>query len=146
MRRFASPWEAESRLSGNNGTKSHAKAGVSPHAAGCLVNDCSQRAAALASQAIQAGQPWVRRLGPPPADPVRRAAWEQQVRTVTAYRDRHGITGSDPLGPAPSGRGQRLDHQRADAACRRAQVAAHEDVRRRHGPWQQIDSGRDLSR
>ncbi|HEX4430088.1 MAG TPA: hypothetical protein VHZ96_12550 [Frankiaceae bacterium] len=75
--------------------------------------------------------------------PTRR---EQQVRTIAAYRDRHGITGSDPLGPAPSGQGQRLDYQRADAAVRRAQAAASDETRRRHGPEQQIDSGRDLSR
>jgi conjugative relaxase-like TrwC/TraI family protein len=104
-----------------------------------------QRAAALAGQAIQERQPWVRRLGPPPTDPARCAAWEQQVRTIAAYRDRHGITGNDPLGPAPSSQGQRLDHQRADTAARRAQATANEDIRRR-GPAQQIDSGRDLGR
>jgi hypothetical protein len=105
-----------------------------------------QRATALASQAIDEGQPWVRRVGPPPTNPGRRAAWEQQVRTIAAYRDRHGITGPDPLGAAPTGHGQRLDHQRAQLAARRAQTTANEDVRRRHGPAAQIDSGRDLSR
>jgi hypothetical protein len=104
-----------------------------------------QRATALASQAVQEGQAWVRRLGPPPTDSTRRAVWEQQIRTIVAYRDRHGITGSDPLGPAPSGQGQRLDYQRADTAARRAQATANEDIRRR-GPEQQIDSSRDLSR
>ena len=111
-----------------------------------LRNLIEQRAAVLAGQAVREGQSWVRRLGPPPADPARRAAWEQHVRTIAAYRDRHGITGSDPLGPAPSGQGQRLDYQRADAAVRRAQAAASDETRRRHGPEQQIDSGRDLSR
>jgi hypothetical protein len=105
-----------------------------------------QRATALANQAVQERRAWVRRLGLPPADPVRRAAWEQQVRTIAAYRDRYGITGNDPLGPAPSGQGQRLDHQRADAAVRRAQVTASDQAGRGHGPEQQIDSGRDLSR
>jgi conjugative relaxase-like TrwC/TraI family protein len=105
-----------------------------------------QRATALASQAIQDRQPWVRRLGPPPTDPAPRAAWEKQVRTIAAYRDRHGITANDPLGPVPSSQGQRFDHQRADAAARRAQAAANDQTRRRHGPEQQIDSGRDLSR
>ncbi|MGI8493619.1 MAG: hypothetical protein ACR2NJ_12880 [Acidimicrobiales bacterium] len=88
----------------------------------------------------------MRRLGPPPTDPARRAAWEQHVRTIAAYRDRHGITRPDPLGPVPAGQGQRLDHQRADAAARRAQATASDETRRRHGPAQQIDSGRDLGR
>ncbi|HUA49564.1 MAG TPA: MobF family relaxase [Solirubrobacteraceae bacterium] len=132
-------------------------AGLIPEAAGTMPADIQrtltelrdlieQRAAALASHAIQDSQPWARRLGPPPADPARCAAWEQQVRTITAYRDRYQITGGDPLGPAPTGEGQRLDHERADAAARRAQNIVNENVRRRHGPGQQIDSGRDLSR
>ncbi len=132
-------------------------AGLIPEASGAMLTDLhhtltelrdliEQRATALASQAIQDSQPWVRRLGPPPTDPARRAVWEQQVRTIAAYRDRHDITSPDPLGPAPSGQGQRLDRQRADAAARRAQATANEQARRRHGPAQQIDSGRDLSR
>lgn len=52
-----------------------------------------KRAAALASQAIQADQPWVRRLGPPPTNPGRPAAWEQEVLAIATYRDRHHITG-----------------------------------------------------
>ena len=132
-------------------------AGLIPEASGAMPADMhraltelrdliEQRATALAGQAVREGQPWARRLGLPPTDPARRAAWEQQVRTVAAYRDRHGITSSDPLGPSPSGQGQRLDHQRADAAARRAQATASDQTRRRHGPGQQIDSGRDLSR
>ena len=132
-------------------------AGLIPEASGPMPTDMhrtltelqdliEQRATALASQAIQEGQPWVRRCGSPPTDPARRASWEQQVRTIAAYRDRHGITGPDPLGPAPSSQGQRLDHQRADIAARRARAAASDEARRRHGPEQQIDTGRDLSR
>lgn len=113
---------------------------------GELAELIDQRAAALASKAIQDGQPWVPRLGPPPTDSAQRAVWEQQVRTIAAYRDRYSITGPDPLGPAPSGQGQRLDHQRADTATRRAQAVASDQARRRQGPEQQIDSGRDLSR
>jgi hypothetical protein len=67
------------------------------------------------------------------------------VRTIAAYRDRHGITGGDPLGPAPSGQGQRLDYQRASIAGRRAQATANEDVRQRHGPGQQVDSSRGVA-
>ncbi|WP_188893451.1 MobF family relaxase [Microlunatus endophyticus] len=131
-------------------------AGLIPEATGAMPTDMhrtltelrhliEQRAAVLVSQAVHEGRPWVRRLGPPPADPARRAEWEQQVRMIAANRDRYDITGSDPLGPAPSGQGQRLDYQRADTAARRAQATANEDIRRR-GPEQQIDPGRDLSR
>jgi hypothetical protein len=132
-------------------------AGLIPEASGNMPSDMAQtlgelaelieqRASVVASQAIQQGQPWVRRLGPPPADPARRAVWEQQVRSIAAYRDRYSITGPDPLGPAPSGQGQRLDYQRADTATRRTQATASEQARRRHDPERQIDSGRDPSR
>jgi hypothetical protein len=131
-------------------------AGLIPEARGTMPADMhstltelreliEQRAAALASQAVQERQPWVRRLGPPPRDPARWVVWEQQVRTIAAYRDRHGLIGGDPLGPAPSGQGQRLDHQRANAAARRAQATASDEARR-HIPEQQIDTSRDLSR
>jgi hypothetical protein len=105
-----------------------------------------QRATELAGQAVQGGQAWVRRLGPAPTDPAQRAVWEQQVRTVAAYRDRYRITGRDPLGPPPSGQGQRLDHQRADLPIRRAQATTSDEVSQRRGPEQQIDSGRGLGR
>ena len=87
----------------------------------------------------------MRRLGPPPTDPARRPAWEQQVSTIAAYRDRYAISGSDPLGAAPSSQGQRLDHQRAGAATRQAQATANDKPPWRHGP-QQIDTGHHLGR
>ena len=132
-------------------------AGLMPEASGAMPADMSrtltelrdlieQRATALTMQAIQAGQPWVRRLGPPPTDPARLAVWEQQVRTIVAYRDRYGVIGNVPLGQVPGGQGQRLDYQRADLATRRAQATASDEARRRRGPQQQIDTGRDLSR
>jgi hypothetical protein len=132
-------------------------AGLIPEASGPMPADVrraltdlrdliEQRATALASQAIQENQPWAGRLGPPPTDPARCASWEQQIQTIAAYRDRYGITGPDPLGPAPIGQGQRLDHQRADAAARRAQTTVSDEVRRPNGPAQQIDPSRDLSR
>jgi len=132
-------------------------AGLIPEASGAMPADMhrtlnelqhliEQRAAVLAGQAVQQGQAWVRRLGPPPTNPARRAVWQQQVRTIAAYRDRYSITGSDPLGLTPSAQGQRLDYQRADAAARRAHATTGDEARRRHGAEQQIDSGRDLSR
>jgi len=82
-----------------------------------------RRAAELASEAIEAGKVWVRRLGRPPADPAAREAWTRAVSTVAAYRERWGIgTDHRPLGPESAVRtieafGQR---KRAQAAVERA--------------------------
>ncbi|HVW40231.1 MAG TPA: MobF family relaxase [Amycolatopsis sp.] len=103
-----------------------------------------QRAATLASQAIAQQQPWIRRLGPPPADPARRAAWERQTRTIAAYRDRHGITGADPLGPKLASDDQRLDLRQAAAAIRQAQATSSEATSRRPLPERGINTGRDF--
>lgn len=132
-------------------------AGLLPEATGPMLTDMArtlteladlieQRATALAQQAIRDNQPWVRRLGPPPTDPARRTAWQQEMRVIAAYRDRHRVTGTDPLGPAPVSQGQRLDHQRATVAAHRAQAAASQNSPRPRSPEQQIDAGRDLAR
>ncbi|MGO9791380.1 MAG: MobF family relaxase [Solirubrobacteraceae bacterium] len=105
-----------------------------------------KRADALTKQAIQQNQPWVARLGPTPRDPARRAAWQQQIRTIAAYRDRYRLSGTDPLGQPPTSHGQRLDHQRAALAARRAQAAANQNLARQRTREQQIDTGRDLGR
>ena len=132
-------------------------AGLIPRASGPMPADMcqalteladliEQRATALAQQAILDREPWVRRLGSPPDDPTGRTAWQQEVCTVAAYRDRYGITGSDPPGPAPSGQGQRLDHQQTARAIRRAQTAARQNASPRRGPERPIDTGRGLPR
>lgn len=129
-------------------------AGLLPEASGSMPADMAhtlnelieQRADTLTEHAIQESQPWLRDLGQPPTDPARRVTWQQQVRTIAAYRDRHYITAADPLGPAPASQGQRLDHQRATLAARRAQATASQEAPRRHGPEQQTDIGRDLIR
>ena len=105
-----------------------------------------QRANALTEHAIQQNQPWIASLGPTPSDPAPRAAWQQQIRTVAAYRDRYRLNGTDPLGQAPSSQGQRLDHQRAALAARRAQTAATQSVACQHARDQRIETGRDLGR
>jgi hypothetical protein len=58
-----------------------------------------RRARELAAQALERGQPWVRRLGAPPADRAGREQWLEAISTVAAYRDRLNI-GNDhrPLG------------------------------------------------
>jgi conjugative relaxase-like TrwC/TraI family protein len=83
-----------------------------------------QRANALAHTDVATGVAWTRRLGPLPADARETARWWRATTTIAAYRDRYGITGTDPLGPKPASILQQIDHQRADAALRRAQQLA----------------------
>lgn len=145
--------------SGGTRTRRRARyiAGLLPEATGPMTADMhrtltelqeliEQRATALADQAIAERQPWIPRLGPPPTEPARRAAWQQQARTIAAYRDRHGITSADPLGPEPASQGQRLDQQQAGVALRQAQIAAGQHDPSRRGAELQLDTSRGLGR
>lgn len=87
-----------------------------------------QRAAALANLAVSENQPWTGALGPRPRDRAGAATWTRQAQIIVAYRDRHGITADDPLGPAATEGTQQLDRARAQAALDRARrlVAATE--------------------
>jgi hypothetical protein len=59
-----------------------------------------RRARALAEQAIERNQIWVRRLGIPPTDPRARERWNEAITTVVAYRDRWNVDDDHlPLGP-----------------------------------------------
>lgn len=58
----------------------------------------TKRARSLAETAITTRQPWTTQLGPAPDDPTRREAWLRLATTVAAYRDRHSVTDSVPLG------------------------------------------------
>ncbi len=59
-----------------------------------------RRARALAEEAIERNQIWVRRLGIAPTDPRARGRWIEAVTTVVAYRDRWNIDDEHlPLGP-----------------------------------------------
>lgn len=79
-----------------------------------------QRAAALTQTAVADKAAWVTAIGPAPTDSRRLAPWLRQVRVVAAYRDRHHVTGDDPLGPAPTSLTQHADHARAQAAIHAA--------------------------
>jgi hypothetical protein len=81
-----------------------------------------QRALTLAEQAIEAGRPWVRRLGAPPSDPARRLGWLREVRIVASYRDRWSITGPTVIGRRDDASSveQLGHHERAQAAVDRA--------------------------
>jgi hypothetical protein len=84
--------------------------GLIPRAAGVTDPDMVQalderdeaiqrRARALAEQAIEQSQVWVRLLGIPPSEPLAREQWMETVTTVAAYRDRWGIEDNHrPLG------------------------------------------------
>jgi conjugative relaxase-like TrwC/TraI family protein len=61
-----------------------------------------QRARTLAETAIAKRIPWVRQLGAPPADPLRREAWMADVATVAAYRERWSWDGTSLIGAQDS--------------------------------------------
>jgi hypothetical protein len=77
-----------------------------------------QRAITLVEQAVESGEPWLRRLGTPPAEPARRIGWLRDVCTVAAYRDRWNITGPTVIGRrADASSVEQLgQHKRAEAA------------------------------
>jgi conjugative relaxase-like TrwC/TraI family protein len=103
-----------------------------------------QRADALTQQAIEGREPWVRRLGSPRSAPARHADWQRQLRTVAAYRDRYGLSGSDPLGQAaeqpgpaarpPGGRARRPGSPGRGYPERRATARARPANRHRPRP------------
>jgi conjugative relaxase-like TrwC/TraI family protein len=54
-------------------------------------NLIEQRAKELVQRAIRDGEPWIRRLGPPPSDSRLRSAWLRAAEIVAAYRDRNVV-------------------------------------------------------
>ena len=83
-----------------------------------------QRARDLAADALRTKAPWVRRLGEPPTDRRDRAQWDQAFVSIAAYRDRHAITSTTPLGDEATSDVQRLDRARAKLAQTRLQGAS----------------------
>jgi hypothetical protein len=107
-------------------------AGLIPEALGPMADDMrlalderrdliEQRARSLAEEAVDANEPWVRRLGDPPIDRGDRQRWDQALLTVAAYRDRYRVQGPSALGARPVSDTQRLDQARALAAVRRVE-------------------------
>jgi hypothetical protein len=80
------------------------------------------RARTLATQAVEAGRPWMGGFGSPPTDPARRDRWLREVSTVAAYRDRWQITGRRPIGDQAGVASieQMVQYRRAQAAMERA--------------------------
>ena len=111
-------------------------AGLVPRALGVTDLDMAQalheremamahRARELAEAAVQRGEPWVLRLGPPPSEPARRETWWQAVSTVAAYRegwhieaDGHHLGSGEPV----EGLQDLVHLRRAQAAVRCART------------------------
>ena len=110
-------------------------AGIVPIASGEMADDMrlalferqrliEERALALVEDAVEHSAPWLRGLGGVPGDAEWAKAWRQEARVVAAYRDRHGVTGDDPVGTAGVTDGQRMDAALARQAASRARMLA----------------------
>jgi hypothetical protein len=90
------------------------------------------RATALADAAVEADEPWLTRLGTPPATDAARGRWLNHVRTVAAYRDRYQVDTAGTL-DEPRSEAQKLDAAHAQQAIRRARVIAQREAAPRSG-------------
>ncbi len=102
--------EVLNRLTGEPRRSSHAVipkrvAGLIPIPKGQIPDDMraaltereqiiTRTARALTINAFKAGEPWIRRLGTPPAQVQAREAWLQAATTIQLYRQKHGVTGA----------------------------------------------------
>lgn len=101
---------------------------MSPEMAAALTDRqtlMESRAIALAESAVDANEPWLKRLGTPPSKGSARRRWLYEVRTIAAYRDRYQVDGRSALGEARI-EAQKLDAARAEQAIRRARALAEE--------------------
>jgi hypothetical protein len=108
-------------------------AGITPRPAGsvpasfrgplqALETQIENRAAELLRKAAEAREPWLRALGPKPADQRSQVLWHRSAHAVAAYRDRHQVVGPAPLG-APASTAQRRDADRVKAIVNQARSA-----------------------
>jgi conjugative relaxase-like TrwC/TraI family protein len=84
------------------------------------------RAIALAGEAFEAREPWLKRLGTPPKAGAARTRWLDEVRTVAAYRDRYQVDTSSVL-DEPRTEAQKLDAFQAQQALRRARAIVQQE-------------------
>jgi hypothetical protein len=109
-----------------------------------------ERARTLASQAVEAREDWVRRLGRAPDDRGQRARWLREVSTIAAYRDRWHVTGPGTLGGGDDVTSveQRSQLQRALAAGERARAMSQAvgTMQTSTGPEVEIDAVRGIER
>ena len=78
------------------------------------------RATALLDTALADGQSWAAGVSAPPKDARAAAAWRRHLLTVAAYRDRHGVTDTAPLGAPADDVVQKIDAARARVALDQA--------------------------
>jgi conjugative relaxase-like TrwC/TraI family protein len=90
------------------------------------------RARALADQAVETDEPWLKRLGTPPRADAARRLWLTEVRTVAVYRDRYQLDTPSAL-DEPRSEAQKLDAAHARQAFRRARVIAQQEASPRSG-------------
>ena len=79
-----------------------------------------QNARTLVLEALQGRDPWTRRFGAPPPNPVLREDWLRRLDTIAAYRDLWQVGGDEILGAEPRTRehmAQRQSAQRALSAA-----------------------------
>ena len=119
--------------------------GLVPQAAGPMPADMAgalrerselmeARARTLAADAVAVHAPWVRELGPRPADAAAAVVWERQVQTVAAYRDRYAITGDASISGVAVSTSQQRDAAIAAAAIGLARRAAQPRLAPRSAP------------
>jgi conjugative relaxase-like TrwC/TraI family protein len=90
------------------------------------------RAMALADEAFEADEPWLKRLGTPPPTDAAQSRWLDEVRTVAAYRDRYQVDTCGTL-DEPRTDAQKRDAAHARQAIRRARAIADQENASRSG-------------
>lgn len=89
-----------------------------------------QRADALVDQAVDEAADWVQPLLPKRQNEDMMTGWRRRARVIAAYRDRHQITSTDPLGPVPERTAQKIDYARAHAAVTQLQASVEQPPHR----------------
>jgi conjugative relaxase-like TrwC/TraI family protein len=84
-----------------------------------------ENARTLVLEALQRRDPWTRRLGGPPENPILREDWLRRLDTIAAYRDRWQISGDEILGAEPRTRQQTAQQRAAQHALSAASKGAH---------------------
>ncbi len=108
-------------------------AGLIPRATGPMTPDMrtvlderhqliERRARSVVGAAIAQREPWLRHLGPIPQNWHGRDRWVRTAVTIAAYRDRHGITTTSPLGPDTVSDLRQADAARAREAMNRLRL------------------------
>lgn len=98
----------------------------------------------LLHQAISEQQPWLRALGPIPAEPQARERWLTSAMTLALYRHRYEITTGDPVPkPMDNANERQTDEYRTAVHARRHATSAQQSpTSPQGGIWQDRHSAR----